>query len=278
MSEILDPVPNEESASGDLAKLSKQTKYLFPLLVLLVAIGLFVMNLNLQNRINNLEDANQPTGGTSSSLSLFDEPSDLEGFIKNVSKSIVTVWCKNSMGTGFAYEIDGVDPGFKTHIITNHHVIRECTSDATDFSVTYNGEEQIETKAEIYGWDEENDLALIQVAVELPTLTEAKEFATAGEWTMAIGNPGLTDDVSEDLAIDDTLFNATTFGRIIGVEERKRNYTSAVINPGNSGGPLVNSRGELIGVNTFSWVKQDKGLWNIAVDANVLCEEILECD
>lgn len=277
--------PNDSSSNMALNEAGPSSKsrsnYLLPIVVVVVLIGALIFtNLDLRNRINNLGDDIDVSVliDESSTLSLFDEPSDLEGFIKNVSKSIVTVWCKNSMGTGFAFELGGVDPGFKTHIITNHHVIRDCTSDATDFSVTYNGEELIETKAEIYGWDEENDLALIQVAVELPTLKEAKNFATTGEWTMAIGNPSLTDDISDEVSIDDTLFNATTFGRIIGVEDQKRNYTSAVINPGNSGGPLVNSRGELIGVNTFGWVEQEKGLWNIAVDSNVLCEEILKCD
>jgi S1-C subfamily serine protease len=227
------------------------------------------MNLNLQNRINNLEDANQPTGGTSSSLSLFDEPSDLEGFIKNVSKSIVTIWCGDSVGTGFAYDIDGVDPGFKTPVITNHHVIKNCTEDDSQLMVTYGGSKETETKAELYGWDAKNDLALIQIVAEVPVLVAAENFAMSGEWTMAIGNP------VED---DKMLYNATTFGRMIALKDDKYNYTSAVINPGNSGGPLVNSRGEVIGINTYGWVDQEIGLWNVAIDADALCVEILECE
>jgi S1-C subfamily serine protease len=278
MSEISNPSPDTPAHDDVAVETNGERKWIFPIIALLIAVGLLALNLNLQSRLSDLEKLNGISTGTSSSVSLFDEPTDLETFIDKVSKSIVTVWCKNSMGTGFAFDIAGVDPGFKTHVITNHHVIKECTNDSTDFSVTFNGEELTETKAEIYGWDVENDLALIQVAAEIPVLEEAENFAKAGEWTMAIGNPGLTEVISDEVSIDDTLFNATTFGRIIGVEEKERNYTSAVINPGNSGGPLVNSHGKVIGINTFSWVQQDKGLWNISVDSKVLCEQILECN
>ena len=90
---------------------------------------------------------------------------------------------------------------------------------------------------------------------------------------MAIGNPGTV--VKDEGGL---LYNATTFGRIIGVEDQKFNYTSAQINNGNSGGPLVNSRGELIGVNTLGYANQDEGIWNVAMDIELLCVEVLECD
>ena len=89
---------------------------------------------------------------------------------------------------------------------------------------------------------------------------------------MAIGNPGT---VVKDAG--GTLYNATTFGRIIGVEDEKYNYTSAQINHGNSGGPLVNSRGELIGINTLTYANQDEGIWNVAMDSELLCVEVLKC-
>jgi putative serine protease PepD len=243
---------------------AKSKKLMVPLIIgLVIAVALGASNLNLRSRIQKLE------GKTSTGLNLFSEPIDLESFIATVSESIVTVWCGDSVGTGFAFDIDDVDPGFKTHVITNHHVIQDCTEDASTFEVTYGGEDQKETTAEIYGWDAENDLALIQIGAEIPVLKAAEAFSMSGDWNMAIGNP------VED---DKMLYNATTFGRIIAVKDKTFNYTSAVINPGNSGGPLVNSRGELIGINTYGWVDQEIGLWNIAIDSDALCVEILECD
>ncbi len=209
-------------------------------------------------------DNAQPSG----EMDLYDEPENLEEFINEISQSIVTVFCGESNGTGFASDLTGMDEGYETFIVTNHHVVEDCLDDPASLSVTHGGDEEIETKAEIFGWDEENDLALIEVAVDLPVLTTPAEFAERGQWTMAIGNPGPNDVV---------LHNATTFGRIIAIEDNYFNYTSALVNPGNSGGPLVNSRGEVIGVNSFGFVDQEIGLWNIAVDTDVLCEVVVDC-
>lgn len=215
------------------------------------------------NRIKSLGN-----GAAAASTNLFDEPSDLGGFVATISESIVTVYCEGN-GTGFAYNLEGLDAGYKTFIVTNHHVIEDCIDDESKLSVTYGGDKKIPTKSALFAWDEENDLALLQISASLPVLYDAENYAQPGEWTMAIGNPGPNDAI---------LHNATTFGRIVAVEDEYWNYTSAVINPGNSGGPLVNSLGELIGVNTLHQVSADYGIWNYAVDAIQLCEKVVECD
>ena len=192
----------------------------------------------------------------------------MKGFINEVSKSIVDVICGDGGGTGFAYELGGMDSGFKTFVVTNYHVVEECIEQDAELSLTHGGDDEVPTKSGLYGWDEKNDLALIQIAAELPTLIDAADFAKPGWWTMAIGNPGTESGV---------LFNATSFGHIVGVEDEYFNYTSAVINRGNSGGPLVNSRGELVGINTEVRRSYADGFWNIAVDSDVLCEEVVKC-
>jgi putative serine protease PepD len=206
-------------------------------------------------------------------VNLYSEPADLEVFISKISASIVDVTCGDGGGTGFAYDLDGMEAGYKTFVVTNHHVIEECIDDSESLSVTYGGEEAIETGSQLFNWDEENDLALLQIEASLPALSDATIFAAPGWWTMAIGNPGTV--VKEEGGV---LYDATTFGRIIGVEDEKYNYTSAQINHGNSGGPLVNSRGELIGVNTYGFANQDEGIWNVAMDMEMLCVEVIKCD
>jgi S1-C subfamily serine protease len=100
---------------------------------------------------------------TKGDVSLYDEPADLQAFIDEVSESIVTVFCGESNGTGFAIDLTGLDEGYESFIVTNHHVIDECIDDPSALTVTYGGEEEIETDAELFGWDEENDLALIEI-------------------------------------------------------------------------------------------------------------------
>ena len=83
-----------------------------------------------------------------------------------------------------------------------------------------------------------------------------------------MGNP-LGPDFEESV-----LYNSATFGHISKVLNDYWNYTSATINGGNSGGPLVNSRGELIGINTQAGASTEYGVWNIAVDSAILCEKL----
>jgi S1-C subfamily serine protease len=261
------PSSSSTPASASNQSVSSTTKLILVAVAALI-VGLLVTNIDLRRQIQDLKPGTA-SGVSVDKISLYDEPEDLEKFIDKVSESIVAIVCGSSQGTGFAFELTGLDAGFNTFIITNHHVIEDCVKDESALSVTYGGEKAIPTKSELYGWDEENDLALLQISATLPTIPDAENYAEPGEWTMAIGNPGPNDGV---------LYNATTFGRIIALEEEYFSYTSAVINPGNSGGPLVNSRGELIGINTFGWVNDKKGLWNIALDSYLRCKVLVDCD
>jgi len=204
----------------------------------------------------------------SDTADLYVAPTDVEAFIDKVAESLVLIECADSSGTGFAYEISGLEEGYKTFIVTNHHVIEDCINDPDALTVSHGEDYKLTTNSSLFDHDEENDLALIQVEADIARIPESKTFAGSGWWNMAIGNP-----------IGDTelLFNATTFGHIVAVDRERYNFTSAIINPGNSGGPLVNSRGELIGINTFAWASTEDGVANIAVDSDLLCVKIIDC-
>jgi len=129
----------------------------------------------------------------------------------------------------------------KGHIITNHHVIDQ----ATDILVTL--EDGREYEAEVIGSDEKTDIAIIKIdAKSLKEIRPAREDSyRVGDYVIAIGNPfGFSHTVTSGI-ISGT---GRTFGRGDGYEDYIQ--TDASINPGNSGGALINSKGELIGINT----------------------------
>jgi len=133
-----------------------------------------------------------------------------------------------------------IDAG-KGHIITNHHVI----DNASDILVTL--EDGREYEAEVIGSDEKTDIAIIKIdAKNLKSIRSAKEDSyRVGDYVIAIGNPfGFSHTVTSGI-ISGT---GRSSGRGDGYEDYIQ--TDASINPGNSGGALINSKGELIGINT----------------------------
>ena len=205
--------------------------------------------------------------------SLFKAPDDLESLIEKVSKSVVDIVCEfdGSGGTGFAIAGEPLTAGYATTIITNYHVIDVCFENGSDVFV-YTGEDfKTKLTAVIGGTDPDNDLAVLEISETIPPLVEAEYLAERGWWSMAIGNP-------YDQDLDATLNRYVSIGFIGYVYDGYYNYTSATLNHGNSGGPLVNSRGELIGINTYATSGMDAGVWNIAIDSKVLCENLYDCE
>jgi serine protease Do len=144
-------------------------------------------------------------------------------------------------GTGFIISKDG-------YILTNNHVVE----DATKIEVSlYADEPDVSYKAKVIGRDALTDSALIQL-IDKPNhaLPEARfgdsSQVEAGDWVMAIGNPfGYEHTVTVGvISATSRAFRVTT-GRSNDMLQ-----TDAAINPGNSGGPLLNVRGEVIGMNT----------------------------
>lgn len=141
-----------------------------------------------------------------------------------------------AMGTGFVIREDGL-------IITNNHVIEN----ADTIKVQLSGREKEQIEAEVIGADKQTDIAVIKIKIKskLPTVTLGKSAdMQVGEWVAAFGNPyGHGHTVTKGIV--------SAIGREIDeINLLPFIQTDASINPGNSGGPLVNSRGEVIGVNT----------------------------
>ncbi|MEP6782349.1 MAG: Do family serine endopeptidase [Acidobacteriota bacterium] len=143
-------------------------------------------------------------------------------------------------GTGFVISKEG-------YILTNNHVVEG----ATKVEVNFLGEEgDVYHEARIVGRDPLTDSALIQLVEPKKDLVEVKFGDSSqmqpGDWVMAIGNPfGLSHTVSVGV------ISATARSFPIA-EQRFADVlqTDAAINPGNSGGPLLNARGEVVGINT----------------------------
>ena len=205
-----------------------------------------------------------------SDADLFIPPSDPQALIAQLSESIVAIECGDGGGTGFALLAGTDDDIGTTTIVTNYHVIDTCWDVGDPLMVLTGADRSRTPSSEILDVDEDRDLALISIDEELPIIPSAEYFAEPGWWVMALGNP-----YDPDLEV--ILDNFATFGHIGYVLDEYWNYSSAVINPGNSGGPLVNSRGELIGINTLGGASTEGGIWSVAVDSDVLCEQLLKC-
>ncbi|NCT52073.1 MAG: trypsin-like serine protease [Microcystis aeruginosa G13-03] len=140
-------------------------------------------------------------------------------------------------GSGFIISTDGL-------LLTNAHVVEGTTQVKVTLK---NGQTH---QGKVLGVDNMTDVALVKIEAEnLPTVTFGKaETLIPGEWAIAIGNPlGLDNTVTVGII--------SALGRTsseVGVPDKRVRFiqTDAAINPGNSGGPLLNAKGEVIGINT----------------------------
>jgi serine protease Do len=141
---------------------------------------------------------------------------------------------QRSLGSGFIIDTDG-------SILTNNHVVEN----AQKILVKLSDEQEYEAK--VVGRDPKTDIAVIKINTKtglVPASLGDSDNLEVGEWVMAIGNPfGLDSTVTSGIV--------SAKGRHIG-QGPYDNFiqTDASINPGNSGGPLINLRGEVVGINT----------------------------
>jgi len=143
-------------------------------------------------------------------------------------------------GSGFIMTADG-------YIVTNNHVV----ADADQVSITLSDGRVF--KAKVVGTDSTTDVAVVKIEARgLPTLSIGNDESTRiGEWVLAVGNP-----LGLDFTVTAGIISAKGRGQEINLPNAG-NFTisdfiqtDAAINPGNSGGPLINLRGEVIGLNS----------------------------
>ena len=167
-------------------------------------------------------------------------------------------------GSGVIISEDG-------YIVTNNHVINE----ATELEVTLNNKKVY--KAKLVGTDAKMDIALLKIDADtkLPYAAFAdSDQVKIGEWVLAVGNPyNLTSTVTAGI-VSAKARNLDTNGIQSFIQ------TDAAVNPGNSGGALVNTNGELIGINTM--ISSQTGSYvgySFAVPSNItrkIIEDIME--
>ena len=190
-------------------------------------------------------------------VSTSDQPSDLVGVIANARESVVTITAQGASRRNpfspFNVPATGVGSGIVVSasglILTNYHVVE----DADTLSVATSDGQTLD--ASVISTDDAHDLAVIRAtggSLTAATLGDSDKLLV-GETVLAIGSPlgeftetvtrGIVSALGRDILVGDQATGASrTLAGLI--------QTDAAINPGNSGGPLINERGEVIGINS----------------------------
>jgi Do/DeqQ family serine protease len=162
---------------------------------------------------------------------------------------------ETSLGSGVIVSRDG-------HVITNHHVIEDNTEVEVQLA------DGRTLPAQVVGDDKQVDIAVLKVdGAKLEPLALANsDNVRVGQLVFAIGNPfGLAETVTAGII-------SAKGRRDITDSKVEMLQTDAAVNHGNSGGPLINLRGEIIGINTAIYSKSEDGGWlgiSFAIPANV---------
>jgi len=193
-------------------------------------------------------------------VDLYSPPADIPAFIERATASTIRVFCgEEDEGSGVILDASSLTGSDAPVVITNHHVIKACL-DTKTVRVVGDG---LRNRATVTSWNRRRDLALLEVPdSDLPGLPISLD-AAPGQWVMTVGTPlGYVNSVSTGIV------SAVVPG----------DYTissDAVIGPGNSGGPLMNSRGEVLGINTFVW--EDAAGISLSTQVRALCQKVLDC-
>jgi len=158
--------------------------------------------------------------------------SDFSGIIEQAVKSVVSIKTDVAQGSGFIISKDG-------YLVTNAHVLAQAHYAQT---LTSNNELK---NANLIGYDSDLDIALLKISGSYDSLEFANsDDVKVGEKVIAVGNPyGLSFSVTEGIV---SAVNRQGDNRLNAYIQ-----TDVALNPGNSGGPLIDTQGEVIGINNF---------------------------
>lgn len=266
---------NKESKNGFV----KFLKIIFTIILIAFICGVCITNKEqikkftnkyLTNHEKNEKDENILDNGPYSSVNLDEYSKTSEGVAQSVLPSIVGIKVEYGVNSPFFRENNfkaeaagsGIILSKDGYILTNNHIVspRKAEtpfyniSDAQNIKVTFNSsdDKKIEdTEAEIVGVDPFTDLAVIKVKRDdlIPAKIGDSDKIKVGQFAMAVGSPlGLNSTVTAGII--------SAVNRKIDVGDGKSYntiQTDASINEGNSGGALVNSKGEVIGINTLKF-------------------------
>jgi S1-C subfamily serine protease len=189
---------------------------------------------NLNDISSSLLKTNSNLGNISQEFSQLKASAgdDFSGIIENSVKSVVTIRTDISQGTGFVITSDG-------YAVTNAHVLA-----GGSIVQAINYKQEI-IKANFIGYDSDLDIALLKLPGDYSELKLGdSDNVQVGEKVIAIGNPlGLQFSVSQGIISAVHREGPSKLNSYL--------QTDAALNPGNSGGPLINTKGEVIGINNF---------------------------
>ena len=198
-----------------------------------------------------------------------DPPQDLSKLSEDLLPSVVTVQCGSGSGTGWSADVtmstELQSAGFKSLVLTNHHVIENCLSSK---SVTLVLNSKASLPGTIVSWSKNDDIAGIAVKSTIPVLQWIGSTPKQGWWVGVLGSP---------LGVSGIL----TTGIISSTNSIGSRFTfTAAINPGNSGGPVFDSTGRVLGLatskNLISTDSIAEGFGN-AQGTPLLCSVIINC-
>lgn len=202
--------------------------------------------------------------------SLYDAPSNLEEFIAITHDATLHVFCDNEAeedfgtGSGFSIEI-----GDSRYIITNAHVIKPCMGKGSELYVYDANDDDFPVEILAYrhvrDWRGEWDVAVLTGIPTGRALTLSQEDLMPGHWVLGAGWPSMNSE----------WYQHTAIGQILGLSPDGVIVYGGVSAPGMSGGPVLNSKGELVGIHyATSWDDSRRAL---AQPLANLCEVAFVC-